>query len=105
MACLTRRIVEFPAILSPAGREYPVHAGEDPHPRSVDGITGYHVWAESGEIGSLESYILDDGSWHIGCLDVKAGEWLRNRSVLIPTQWVQTISWAEQRVSLNGSRD
>lgn len=78
---------------------------EDPHLRSVEDLMGYEVWAEDGEIGRLENFIVDENSWHIGYLDVKAGDWLHSRSVLIPTRWVKAISWADHRVNLHHSRN
>jgi hypothetical protein len=49
----------------------------------------------------VEGFIMDDASWHLGYLDVKAGEWLYSRSVLVPTRWVKSISWADRRVNLH----
>lgn len=97
---------EVPSVPLPAtGREFPVHTKEDPHLRSVLAVTGYEVWAEDGDIGRLENFIVDEKSWHIGYLDVKAGDWLDSRSILIPTRWVKAISWADHRVYLHHSRD
>ena len=90
--------VSFPPV--PAGHEYPVDAGEDPHLRSANDVGGYEVRDPHGELGWLEHFIIEDHSWHIRYLDVKAGDWLHCRSVLIPTLWVDSISWAHRRVNL-----
>jgi len=95
---------EFPSISLPAGREFPVDPAEDPHLRSTENLTGYEVWATDGEIGHLENFIVDEGSWHIGYLDVKTGHWLHSRSILIPTRWVKSVSWAHHRVKLDHTR-
>jgi len=58
------------------------------------------VWDRNGEIGRLEHFIVDEKSWHIGYLDVRAGDWLHGRSMLIATHSVQSISWARHRVNL-----
>ena len=92
--------VELPPVSFPAGREFPVTAQADVHLRSAEDITGYMVCADDREMGCLESFIVDETSWHLGYLDVKAGDWLYSRSVLIPTQWVKSISWADHRVNL-----
>ena len=47
---------------------------------------------------------IDDPSWHLGYLDVKSGDWLQNRSVLVPTRWVQSVSWADFRVNLHHTK-
>jgi len=91
--------------LIPTGRKYPVHTIEDPDLRSAWDLLDYEVCATDGEIGRLEGLIMDEASWHLGYLDVKAGDWLRNRSVLIPTLWVNSVSWADCRINLHHSRD
>jgi len=87
------------------GRRYPVHTIEDPDLRSAWNLLDYEVWATDGEIGRLEGLIMDEASWHLGYLDVKAGDWLHGRSLLIPTRWVKSISWADLRINLHHSRD
>ena len=91
--------------LIPTGRKYPVHTIEDPHLRSAWDLLDYDVCATDGEIGRLEGLIMDEASWHLGYLDVKAGDWLQGRSLLIPTRWVKSVSWADCRVNLHHSRD
>jgi len=85
----------------PAGREYPLRSHGDSHLRSTSDLAGYKVWARDGEIGHLKGFIMDDASWHLGYLDVKAGDWLHSRSLLVPTPWVKSISWADRRVTLH----
>ena len=89
----------------PTGRKYPVHTKEDPHLRSAWDLLDYEVWATDGDIGRLEGLIMDEASWHLGYLDVKTGDWLHGRSVLIPTRWVKSISWADLKINLHHSRD
>ena len=95
---------ELPAVSVPPGRDYLAHAGENPHLRSADQVAGYTVWSEDDEVGRLEHFIVDEDSWHIGYLDVKTGDWLHRRSVLVPTSWVQSVSWADRRVELDHSQ-
>jgi uncharacterized protein YrrD len=92
---------ELPPVSLPAGRKFPVHTQEDPHLRSREDVIGYEVWANDGAIGRLENFIVDESSWHIGYLDVKTGDWLHRRSMLVPTRWVMSVSWADHRVNLN----
>jgi hypothetical protein len=89
----------------PTGRKYPVRTKEDPNLRSALNLIDYKVWAADGEIGLLEGFILDEASWHIGYLDIKAGDWLLDRSILIPTRRVKSVSWADLRINLHHSRD
>jgi uncharacterized protein YrrD len=89
----------------PTGRKYPVHTQEDPHLRSAWHLIGYKVWATDGEIGRLEGLIKDEASWHIGYLDVEAGEWFPDHSMLIPTSWIKSVSWDDCRVNLQHTRE
>jgi hypothetical protein len=78
----------------PAETEYPLQSEEDPHLRSTWDLLTYEVWATDGEIGHLEGFVVDDSPWHLGFLDVKAGGWLEERSVRIPTRWVSLFHGA-----------
>jgi uncharacterized protein YrrD len=95
---------EFGMPPMPTGMKYPVHTAEVLHLRSTSHMLGYQVWATDGEFGILEGFVLDEASWHLGYLDVKSGDWLKNRLVLVPTRWVQSVSWTEFRIRLNHTR-
>jgi hypothetical protein len=94
----------------PTGRyttemEYPdADTGGDPHLRSAWVMAGHHVWAIDGEIGRLEDYVLDDASWHLGYLVVATGDWLASQNLLVPTRWVESVSWANRRIDLAAPR-
>ena len=87
------------------GMDYPTRTKGESHLRSVSNLEGYDVWGTDGEIGHLDDFILDDASWHLGYLDVTAGEWLLRRSVLVPTRWVESVSWANRQVRLHHTRE
>ena len=77
---------EFAMPPMPTGMKYPVHTSEVLHLRSTSHMLGYQVWATDGEFGILEGFVTNDTSWHLDYLDVKSGDWLQNRSVLVPTR-------------------
>jgi hypothetical protein len=89
----------------PTGVKYPLHTKEDPHLRSVWDLAGYAVWATDTEMGLLEGFTMDRESWHLGYLNVKSGDWLQSRSVLVPTRWVKSVSWANRRIDLLHARE
>ena len=92
---------EFGMSTMPTGMNYPVQTPGAPHLRSTSHMMGYHVWATDGDFGILDGFVMDEASWHLGYLDVSGGDWLHNRSVLIPTRWVKSVSWAQFRVYLH----
>jgi hypothetical protein len=67
-------------------------------------LIDYQVWATDGKIGRLEGFIMDEASWHLGFLDVKAGDWLLSRSVHIPTRRIKSVSWTDCRVNLHTAK-
>jgi hypothetical protein len=88
----------------PTGMKYPVHTEGDSHLRSAWHLAGYEVWASDGEIGRLEGLIMDEACWHLSYLNVKTGDWLRNRLMLVPTRWIKSVSWDDRRVNLHHTR-
>lgn len=80
--------------------DFPAASGDDPHLRSTEEIAGYGVWEVNQEVGHIESFIMSDSTWQIGYLGVKTGSWLHHHSMLIPTPWVESISWSDCRVWL-----
>lgn len=70
---------------------------DDPHLRSCVDLISYQVWDPSGYLGLLEDFIVDDLSWHIGYLLVRAGDWIY-RENLVPSSGVAAISWGQGRV-------
>jgi len=95
---------EFGLTSTPAGVKYPTPEGEDPHLRSAHHMTGYDVRATDGEFGRLDGFVMDDGTWHLGYLEVETHGWLRRRIVMVPTLWVDRVLWAEFRVFLHHAR-
>ena len=96
---------EFGMPAMPTGMKYPLHTAEVLHLRSTSHMLGYQVWATDGDFGILEGFVMDEASWHLGYLDVKSGDWLQNRSVLVPTRWVQSVSWTEFRIHLHHTKE
>ncbi len=102
LACWIDR--EFGLSSLPTGASYPVRTAEDLHLRCSSHLLGYHVWATDGDFGTLEGLVMDEASWHLGYLDVKSGDWLQNRSVLVPTASVQSVSWPDLRIYLSHAK-
>ncbi|MGH9600653.1 MAG: PRC-barrel domain-containing protein [Terracidiphilus sp.] len=102
LACWADAEYGFASI--PAGVQYPVPEGENPNLRSVHRMTGYDVRAIDGDFGHLDGFIMDEDGWHLGYLEVNAQGWLHHRTVVVPTAWVDHVSWAEFRVYLHRTR-
>jgi sporulation protein YlmC with PRC-barrel domain len=46
-----------------------------PRLRSMRELLDYRLWARDREIGRLHRFFVDDNTWHLSYLDVKAGSW------------------------------
>ena len=77
---------------------------DDPHLRSCQAVTGYHIRATDGEIGHVEGMLVDDSTWAILYLVVNTSNWWLGHKVLIAPAWIQDVSWFESTVSIKVSR-
>ena len=56
---------------------------DDPHLRSIEAVTGYHIHASDGEIGHVEDFLVEDADWSIHYLVVDTKNWWPGKKVLI----------------------
>ena len=77
----------------------------DPHLRSTDEVSGYHIQADDGEIGHVEDFIIDDETWAIRYLIIDTRNWWSGKKVLVSPQWIERTSWDESKVFINLSRE
>ena len=77
---------------------------DDPHLRSCKSVVGHAIHATDGDIGHVQSLLVDDETWAVRYLVVDTSNWWLGHKVLIVPQWVQDISWAQANVSVNLSR-
>ena len=84
----------------------PLDEENDPHLRSTDVVGAYHIMTLDGEIGHIEDFIVDDQTWTIRYAVVDTKNWWPGKKVLLATEWVLWISWAESNtyVSLPRAR-
>jgi hypothetical protein len=68
-------------------------------------VTGYHIHASDGEIGHVQSMLVDEESWAIRYLVVETSNWWMGHQVLIPPEWITAVSWADSTVSINLTQD
>ena len=77
---------------------------DDPHLRSVEAVTGYHVHASDGEIGHVEDFLIDDANWTLKYLVVDTKNWWPGERVLISPRSAREIDWTNNLVHLNVDR-
>ena len=77
---------------------------DDPHLRSIDVVTGYHIHASDGEIGHVEDFLLEDADWSIHYLVVDTKNWWPGKKVLISPRSARDINWRDRLVNLDVDR-
>jgi hypothetical protein len=80
------------------------HRHDDPHLRSCDDVTGYHVQATDGEIGHIDGFLVDEVTWAIRYLVVDTSNWWMGNKVLIAPAWISGVHWSSETVSVALSR-
>ena len=92
----------YPVVLPPSKKEMEIqkkyHHRDDKHLRSMQAVTGYHIQSVDGEIGHVNSFMVDDKNWAIHELVVETGHWYSGKEILIPTGKVKRISYEEAKV-------
>lgn len=91
----------------PAGDVPDLPEGEhgDPNLRSVNEVTGYYVHAKDGDIGHVELLMVEDESWAIRYIVVDTRNWWPGRKVLVATRWFRDVSWNDQQIHVELTRD
>ncbi|NVN91218.1 MAG: PRC-barrel domain containing protein [Desulfuromonadales bacterium] len=92
-----------------AAREKGSHArpGEkpwNPHLRSTNEVSSYHIQAADGDIGHVDDFIIDDETWAIRYLVIDTRNWWPGKKVLISPHWIDKISWEASKVFINLTR-
>jgi len=77
----------------------------DPHLRSCNAVTKYHIHATDGDIGHVAAMLLDEETWAIRYLIVDTSNWWLGHQVLIAPQWIQNVSWPDGKVSVGLTRE
>jgi hypothetical protein len=75
-----------------------LHHRDDKHLQSTHAVTGYHIQAADGAIGSVSGFMVDDKSWAIRELVVETGHWYSGKEILISSGKVERISYEESKV-------
>lgn len=86
-------------------RDMPSANKGDPHLRSTDEVTGYHIRAQDGELGHVEDFLYDDKDWAIRYLVVDTRNWWPGKRVLIPPAWIGEIRWADRALDVDALRE
>lgn len=77
----------------------------DPHLRSIREVRSYDVEVLEGDIGVVDSFIVDDSNWNIKYLVVDTRKWLHwlpgGKFVLISPEWIDKVDYQRSKIFLS----
>ena len=81
------------------------HRKDDPHLRSCNAVTGYHLHATDGDIGHVSGFLVDDETWAIRYLIVDTSNWWVGHKLLVSPSWIKGVHWSDRTVAVDLSRE
>jgi hypothetical protein len=98
----------YPGMLAaPLGsepRSEEANVSDDVHLRSAGEVRGYHIQGSDDVVGHVEDFILDDETWAVRYLVIDTSNWWFGKKVLVDPRWATRVSWQEQKVHVDLSR-
>jgi hypothetical protein len=79
-------------------------ADRDPHLRSCAELAEYHVHASDGDIGHVQSFLIDAESWAIRYVVVNTSNWWLGSDVVISPDLIEEVSWEQGKVTVKLTR-
>jgi hypothetical protein len=79
--------------------------GKDSTLRSVHQVTGYNIKATDAELGEIKDFIIDDKDWSVKFIILDTAKWLPGKKVSVQPEDINRISWREEKVSVNFTKD
>jgi len=77
----------------------------DSHLQSSSAVHGYRIETTDGEIGHFDGFVIDDETWSIRYIEVATRNWLPGKKVLLSPEWIDQVSWIDQKLSVALSTD
>lgn len=90
---------------SPAKQKQTGKKDTESNLRSFNEVRKYHIQAEDDEFGHLEDLFIDEENWVIRYLLVDTRNILPGKDVLIAPEWLQSISWNEEKIYVNKTKE
>ena len=68
-------------------------------------MAGYHIVALDGEVGHVDDFLVDEGTWIVRYLVVDTSNWIGGRSVLISAGVVTAVDSTSRTIRVQLTRD
>lgn len=73
--------------------------------RSMTSLTGYHLQADDGAIGSVSGFMVDDQTWMVAFLIVETGHCYPGKKILIVPNKIAGINYEESNVAVHLTKE
>jgi len=97
--------IAFPPLDMRGDSEPVIEEDDGPHLRSSTEVEGYDIATRDGNLGHVETFLVDDEDWVIRYLVVDTRNWLPGRKVLVSPDWIDRVSWTDRTVWLDLERE
>lgn len=77
----------------------------NPHLRSTNEVSSYHIQASDGEMGTIDDFVIDDETWAIRYLIINTHNWWPGKKVLVSPHWIYRVSWEASKVFFSLTRE
>ena len=67
-------------------------------------VQGFHVHATDGDIGHIDDFLFEEGSWQIRYVVVDTSTWLGGQWVAVSPSSVTRIDWSNRQVYVSLTR-
>jgi len=95
---------EYKNLRANAASEYGGNQSADQHLRSCNVVSTYRVHASDGDLGHVEGLLVDERTWSIRYMIVNTSNWWVGHSVLISPEWIDNVSWINEKVMIDLTR-
>jgi len=68
-------------------------------------VRGFHILATDGEIGHVDDFLFEEGSWALRYLVVDTSNWIGGNSVLIASAMIESIDAPGEVIRVRMTRD
>ena len=76
----------------------------DPHLRSWEKVKGFVVIGSDGEIGHIQDLLIDELTYAVRYVIVRANDWWIGHDILVVPQWFHDIKWTDSSVKVDHTR-
>jgi hypothetical protein len=67
-------------------------------------ILGTHLHATDGDIGHVEDFLVEEGTWSLRYLVVDTSNWWIGKQVLISPDWIDRFDWPDGKLHIGLDR-